>query len=200
MVRNPGCRQGCAHYVRNGLEKSDKKLIVGFNYRWSPYNTKIKELLASSDINRDILLKGWVRTRRGSKNVSFIAVNDGSTIHNIQVVADAEFDENLIITLSNSSANANVGTNDSFTYTISDGQGSLAIGVVSVWTPLIDREIARLPGRLPGMPRPVEIGLIHHFPEFCIAFIAGNGLVYIQGKVIGIIYRCAIGPAIPDGR
>ena len=36
------------------------------------------------------MVKGWVRTRRGNKYVQFIAVNDGSTIHNLQVVADAE--------------------------------------------------------------------------------------------------------------
>lgn len=40
---------------------------------------------------------GWVRTKRASKNVAFIALNDGSTINNIQVVADAEkFDDNLL--------------------------------------------------------------------------------------------------------
>ena len=36
----------------------------------------------------DVLVKGWVRTRRESKQVVFIALNDGSTIHNIQIVAD----------------------------------------------------------------------------------------------------------------
>ena len=40
--------------------------------------------------NRDVLLKGWVRTRRGNKQVAFIAVNDGTMIHNIQVVADLQ--------------------------------------------------------------------------------------------------------------
>ena len=40
---------------------------------------------------------GWVRTHRGSKSVHFIALNDGSTIKMIQVVADAEkFDEELL--------------------------------------------------------------------------------------------------------
>lgn len=40
---------------------------------------------------------GWVRTKRASKNVAFIALNDGSTIHNLQVVADSEkFNEELI--------------------------------------------------------------------------------------------------------
>jgi asparaginyl-tRNA synthetase len=50
----------------------------------------IKDLLRSQEYDRDVNIKGWVRTKRGSKHVSFIAVNDGSTINNIQVVADAE--------------------------------------------------------------------------------------------------------------
>ena len=48
----------------------------------------VKELLASPETNRDVLLKGWVRTRRGNNQVAFIAVNDGTIIHSIQVVAD----------------------------------------------------------------------------------------------------------------
>ena len=48
----------------------------------------VKELLASKETNRDVLLKGWVRTRRGNNQVAFIAINDGTIIHNIQVVAD----------------------------------------------------------------------------------------------------------------
>lgn len=56
--------------------------------------TKIKDVLASGVAGSTPLIKGWVRTRRGSKNVSFIAMNDGSTINNIQVVADhASFNE-----------------------------------------------------------------------------------------------------------
>ena len=43
------------------------------------------------------MVKGWVKTKRGSKNVNFIALNDGSTIHNLQVVADTgEFDDELL--------------------------------------------------------------------------------------------------------
>jgi asparaginyl-tRNA synthetase len=58
---------------------------------------KIKEILASPKIGSDVLVKGWVRTKRGNKNIAFIALNDGSTINNIQVVADtAKFDENLL--------------------------------------------------------------------------------------------------------
>ena len=37
----------------------------------------------------EVLAKGWVRTKRGNKNVAFIALNDGSTVNNIQVVCDA---------------------------------------------------------------------------------------------------------------
>ncbi len=57
----------------------------------------VKELLASKDTNSDVLLKGWVRTRRGNNQVAFIAVNDGTIIHSIQVVADLQlFPEELM--------------------------------------------------------------------------------------------------------
>ena len=49
--------------------------------------TKVKDLL-KSEPGKDVLAKGWVRTKRGNKNVAFIALNDGSTINNIQIVAD----------------------------------------------------------------------------------------------------------------
>ena len=59
--------------------------------------TKIKTLLATPAVGTEILVKGWVRTKRGNKNISFIALNDGSTINNIQVVADAAtFDESFM--------------------------------------------------------------------------------------------------------
>ena len=57
--------------------------------------TKIKDLLAAQP-GAEVLAKGWVRTKRGNKQVKFIALNDGSTINNIQIVANAElFDEEL---------------------------------------------------------------------------------------------------------
>jgi len=49
---------------------------------------KVKDLLQSRNFGSEVIVKGWVRTRRGNKNVSFINLNDGSTIHNVQVVAD----------------------------------------------------------------------------------------------------------------
>ena len=56
--------------------------------------TKIVDLLKRTDIGAMVNVKGWVRTRRGSKQVNFIALNDGSTINNLQVVVDlANFDE-----------------------------------------------------------------------------------------------------------
>lgn len=58
---------------------------------------KIKELLLNGQIGSSVVAKGWVRTRRGNKSVAFIALNDGSTINNIQVVVDVQnFDENLL--------------------------------------------------------------------------------------------------------
>ena len=50
----------------------------------------VKELLQSGDCGKEVEVKGWVRTKRGNKQVNFIALNDGSTINNIQVVVDME--------------------------------------------------------------------------------------------------------------
>ncbi|MCH5247388.1 MAG: asparagine--tRNA ligase [Muribaculaceae bacterium] len=54
-------------------------------------NLKIKEILDTpSLLGQEIEVKGWIRTRRGNKNVQFIALNDGSTIMNLQIVVDLE--------------------------------------------------------------------------------------------------------------
>ncbi|MBR3021263.1 MAG: asparagine--tRNA ligase [Bacteroidaceae bacterium] len=59
--------------------------------------TKIIDLLKTPAFGTVVNVKGWVRTRRGNKTVNFIALNDGSTINNIQIVVDlAKFDENLL--------------------------------------------------------------------------------------------------------
>ncbi|KAB3675618.1 asparagine--tRNA ligase, partial [Phocaeicola vulgatus] len=47
--------------------------------------TKIVDLLKRRDFGAMVNVKGWVRTRRGSKQVNFIALNDGSTINNVQI-------------------------------------------------------------------------------------------------------------------
>lgn len=58
---------------------------------------KIKELLTSTELDRSVTAKGWVRSARGNKYVQFIHLNDGSTIKNIQAVADvAKFPEELL--------------------------------------------------------------------------------------------------------
>lgn len=62
--------------------------------------TKVVDLLKieqAAFTNEPVNVKGWVRSKRGNKNVNFIAINDGSTIHNIQVVADTSlFDESIL--------------------------------------------------------------------------------------------------------
>jgi len=50
--------------------------------------SKIVDLIHSTSFGESVCVKGWVRTRRGSKQVAFIALNDGSTIHNMQVVIE----------------------------------------------------------------------------------------------------------------
>ena len=58
--------------------------------------SKVKYLLKANP-GQEVLAKGWVRTKRGNKQIKFIALNDGSTVNNIQVVADmTNFDEALI--------------------------------------------------------------------------------------------------------
>ncbi|MEM9895598.1 MAG: asparagine--tRNA ligase [Bacteroidota bacterium] len=59
--------------------------------------TKIRQILTQSKAGDKLVVKGWVRTKRGSKNVAFIALNDGSTIHNLQLVVDVNtVDEELL--------------------------------------------------------------------------------------------------------
>ena len=57
---------------------------------------KVKYLL-KCEAGQKVTAKGWVRTKRGNKNVAFIALNDGSTINNIQIVVDkTAFDDALL--------------------------------------------------------------------------------------------------------
>ncbi len=59
--------------------------------------TKISEALRLKNFGEEVNVKGWVRTRRGNKNVGFIALNDGSTINNIQLVINiADFGEEFL--------------------------------------------------------------------------------------------------------
>jgi len=54
--------------------------------------TKIKQLLSADQPLDDVLVKGWVRTKRSSKDFSFIEVNDGSCLKNVQVIVDRSVD------------------------------------------------------------------------------------------------------------
>lgn len=74
-------------------------------------HTKVKNLLLGEAINKTVCVKGWVRTKRGSKNVSFIAINDGSTIYNIQAVAESDsFDESLLRQITTGACLSIIGT------------------------------------------------------------------------------------------
>ena len=59
--------------------------------------TKVIDALKRTDFGAEINVKGWVRSKRGSKGIFFIALNDGSTIKNIQIVGDdANFPEETL--------------------------------------------------------------------------------------------------------
>lgn len=65
---------------------------------------QIKEILQAAPDNQTVVVKGWVRTKRESKNAIFIALNDGSTIHNIQAVAEpGQFPAELLQTVTTGS-------------------------------------------------------------------------------------------------
>ena len=52
--------------------------------------TSIKDILSSDDASGDVLVQGWVKTKRSSRAVSFVQINDGSSLRDIQVVIDEE--------------------------------------------------------------------------------------------------------------
>ena len=59
--------------------------------------TKIVDIFDPLLVGEKVCVKGWVRTRRGNKHVQFVALNDGSTIKNIQIVIDLQkFDEEFL--------------------------------------------------------------------------------------------------------
>lgn len=72
--------------------------------------TKIKDILQQGKSGETVVVKGWVRTKRGSKNVNFIALNDGSTVHNLQIVVDVNnFDESLLREINTGAALSVIG-------------------------------------------------------------------------------------------
>ncbi|MBQ1587882.1 MAG: asparagine--tRNA ligase [Prevotella sp.] len=73
--------------------------------------TKVVDVLQCNDFGTKINVKGWVRTHRSSKAVDFIALNDGSTIKNIQVVVDpTKFDAELLKQVTTGACISAIGT------------------------------------------------------------------------------------------
>ncbi|PKQ63591.1 asparagine--tRNA ligase [Labilibaculum filiforme] len=71
---------------------------------------KIKNLLVSNEVGSEVNVKGWVRTKRGNKQINFIALNDGSTIQNLQIVVDVpNFNEDLLKKISTGAAISVIG-------------------------------------------------------------------------------------------
>ena len=81
---------------------------------------RVIDVLKRGDFGVLVNVKGWVRTRRGNKKVSFIALNDGSIIHNVQVVVDLEgFDEEMLKTIT---TGACISVNGILTESMGEGQ------------------------------------------------------------------------------
>lgn len=71
---------------------------------------RVKDVLSLEKPDADVNIKGWVRTKRGSKNVAFIALNDGSILHNIQIVADrSKFNDELLDQITTGSSISVIG-------------------------------------------------------------------------------------------
>ena len=81
--------------------------------------TKIKELLLAKP-GQKVLAKGWVRTKRGNKEIAFIALNDGSTINNIQIVVDKSKIEDGI--LAKVTTGACIGVTGNLVESVGSGQ------------------------------------------------------------------------------
>ena len=82
--------------------------------------TKIVDLCRSKEFGTIVNVKGWVRTRRGNKQVNFIALNDGSTINNMQIVVDlVQFEED---TLKSITTGACISVNGVLTESQGNGQ------------------------------------------------------------------------------
>ncbi|MBQ9559861.1 MAG: asparagine--tRNA ligase [Bacteroidaceae bacterium] len=73
--------------------------------------TKVIDALKRTDFGSEITVMGWVRSKRGSKGIFFIALNDGSTIKNIQIVGeDQNFDEETVKLITTGACLRVVGT------------------------------------------------------------------------------------------
>ena len=80
---------------------------------------KVKDLL-EMQAGSEVLAKGWVRTKRGNKEIAFIALNDGSTIKNIQIVVDKNPDTEAV--LARISTGSCIGVEGTLVESIGSGQ------------------------------------------------------------------------------
>lgn len=72
--------------------------------------SKIVDILIAPKVGSEVNIKGWVRTKRGSKGLSFVAINDGSCIHNMQVVVDHSlFDAEILKDITTGAAVSVIG-------------------------------------------------------------------------------------------
>lgn len=81
--------------------------------------TKVRDLL-NMKAGQEVLAKGWVRTKRGNKEIVFVALNDGSTIKNIQIVIDKNADTETI--LPKISTGACIGVKGNLVESVGSGQ------------------------------------------------------------------------------
>jgi asparaginyl-tRNA synthetase len=157
---------------------------------------KIREVLKSVNLGTEVTVKGWVRTKRGNKNIAFVELNDGSVIHNLQIVLNvANFDEELLKKITTGSCIAATGI-----LVKSEGQGQnkevVAESVILYGTASPDdyplqkkghsmeflREIAHL------RPRTNTFGAvlrIRHTLSFAIhKYFNDNGFYYLHTPII----------------
>jgi len=87
--------------------------------KMEPIRTKVKDLLEMK-AGDEVLAKGWVRTKRGNKEIAFIALNDGSTIKNIQIVADKNEKNDKV--LAQVSTGACIGVRGKLVESVGSGQ------------------------------------------------------------------------------
>lgn len=156
---------------------------------------KVADLLKSTEYGKEVSIKGWVRTKRGNKNVAFVALNDGSVIHNIQAVVDlAKISEDELKHVTTGACIAITGT-----LTKSQGQGQSVeiqttklevLGAADETFPLQKkahtleflREIAHL------RPRTNTFGAIlrirHHMSFAIHKFFNDRGFYYLHAPIV----------------
>lgn len=158
--------------------------------------TKIVDILQSNSFGTTVNVRGWVRTRRGSKQVNFIALNDGSTINNIQVVVDIEkFGEDFLKPIT---TGACISVNGQLVQSQGQGQSAeiqaLEIQIYGIADPTTYplqkkghtleflREIAHL------RPRTNTFGAIfrirHHMSYAIHKYFNDNGFFYLHTPII----------------